>query len=759
MHFLDKLNPEQREAVLHREGPVLILAGAGSGKTRVITYRIAYLIGDGHATPDEVLAVTFTNKASQEMRERVEALIGTASGGVWLSTFHSLCARLLRREAPKIGLSRDFVIYDSSDQVAVVKQAERELGIDDKLVPPRMALSRISQAKNRMEGPETLRGGWNIRDEQIARIYERYLQALKDANALDFDDLLLKTVELVETSQQTRELYARKFKYVMVDEYQDTNRPQYMLIRRLAELHRNIAVVGDPDQSIYKWRGADLRNILDFEQDFGEAKVVRLEQNYRSTQTILDAATGVISQNRNRKDKRLWTDRKGGAKVLYFRANDELEEADFITRSIKQFRSEDVDATMAILYRTNAQSRAVEDSLMREGIPYKIIGGVRFYERKEIKDALAYLKLIMNPHDDVSLRRVINVPARGIGKGVMDALQAIDPDAIMHDAPLLLAGGLQEVSSARSLWAKLVYAVDDGKLAPRAIASLRVFRDLIAGLAAVARQDSVSITMGKMLDQSGYLNDLRDENSEDANERLENLMELVSAAREYETREPEASLGGFVDRLSLLSEADEESGTRDAKVWMMTMHAAKGLEFPLVVIAGLEEGLFPHSRSSEDQEELEEERRLCYVGMTRAQSQLILTSAARRRVFGEYQSTDPSRFLDEIPPELLERITPTYATSYQNSLNHGHYEFRTNPYGRKGKGGGRVRDAEPAYKYEEEDQSGQGLRSGMRVRHAQFGIGTVVSVEEHNDDLKITVRFNLVGVKKLLAKYAKLEPA
>ena len=758
MDFLDKLNPEQREAVLHREGPLLILAGAGSGKTRVITFRIAYLIGDGHASPDEVLAVTFTNKASQEMRERVESLIGSTAGGVWLSTFHSLCARLLRREAPKIGLSRDFVIYDSSDQVAVVKQTQRELGIDDKLVPPRMALSRISQAKNRMEGPETLRGGWNIRDEQIAKIYERYAQALKDANALDFDDLLLKTVELFETSHQVREYYARKFKYVMVDEYQDTNRPQYLLIRRLAEAHRNIAVVGDPDQSIYKWRGADLRNILDFEQDFGEARVVRLEQNYRSTQMILDAASAVISQNRNRKDKRLWTDRQGGSKIVYFRANDELEEADFITRSIKQFRSEEIDATMAILYRTNAQSRAIEDSLMRESIPYKIIGGVRFYERREIKDALAYLKLIMNPHDDVSLRRVINVPARGIGKGVMDSLQAIDPNAVLEDAPPLLAAGLQEVSSARSLWAKLVYSVDDGRLAPRATASLRVFRDLIAGLADVARKEPVAITMGKMLDQTGYLKDLRDENTEEANERIENLMELVSAAREYETREPEASLGGFVDRLSLLSEVDEESGTRDAKVWMMTMHAAKGLEFPLVIIAGLEEGLFPHSRSSEDVEELEEEPRLCYVGMTRAQSQLVLTSAARRRVFGEYQSTEPSRFLDEIPPDLVERIAPTYASSYQGSFNHGHYEFRTNPYGRKGKPA-RFKEPETSYKYEDEDQSIPGLRSGMRVRHAQFGVGTVVSVEEHNDDMKITVRFNLVGVKKLLAKYAKLEPA
>src|SRR3954447_12155941 len=759
MTFLEKLNPEQREAVLQIDGPLLILAGAGSGKTRVITYRIAYLIGDGHAKPDEVLAVTFTNKASQEMRERVEALIGDAASRVWLSTFHSLCARLLRREAPKINLSRDFVIYDSSDQVAVVKQAQRELGIDDKLVPPRAALSRISQAKNRMEGPESMRGGWNIRDEQIAKIYERYLTALKDANALDFDDLLLKTVELMETSEQTREFYARKFKYVMVDEYQDTNRPQYMLIKRLAELHRNIAVVGDPDQSIYKWRGADLRNILDFEQDFGEAKVVRLEQNYRSTQTILDAATAVISQNRNRKDKKLWTDRKGGAKIVYFRGNDELEEADFITRTLKQYRSEDVDATMAILYRTNAQSRAIEDALMREGLPYKIIGGVRFYERKEIKDALAYLKLIMNPHDDVSLRRVINVPARGIGKGVMESLQAIESNVVRIEVLPLLAAGVQEVTSARSLWAKLVYAVEEAKLAPRATAALRTFRDLIIGLADVARKESVSITMGKMLDQTGYLNDLREENSEEANERIENLMELVSAAREYETREPEASLGGFVDRLSLLSEADEESGTREAKVWMMTMHAAKGLEFPVVVIAGMEEGLFPHSRSAEDEDELEEERRLCYVGMTRAESRLILTSAARRRVFGEYQSTQPSRFLDEIPAELVERIAPAYGSAYQSNFSHAHYEFRTNPYGRKGKGA-KFREEAAPYSYEEEDQStAAGLRPGMRVRHAQFGVGTVLSVEEHSDDLKITVRFNSVGQKKLLAKFAKLQPA
>jgi DNA helicase-2/ATP-dependent DNA helicase PcrA len=472
---------------------------------------------------------------------------------------------------------------------------------------------------------------------------------------------------------------------------------------------------------------------------------------------ILDAASAVIRQNRNRKDKRLWTDQEGGARIVYFKGNDELEEADFITRSIKRWRASDVDALVAVLYRTNHQSRAIEDSLMREGVPYKIIGGVRFYERKEIKDALAYLKLISNPHDDVSLRRVINVPARGIGKGVMDSLQSIDPNAVIADAPPLLLAGLQEVVSARSLWARLAYAVDEARLANRAVAALRVFRDLIVGLSDAARQDSVSILIGKMLDRTGYLNDLREDNSEESNERIENLMELVSAAREYELRDADASLGGFVDRLSLLSEADEESGNREAKVWMMTMHAAKGLEFPMVIIAGLEEGLFPHSRS-EEEEDIEEERRLCYVGMTRARQQLVLTGAARRRVFGEYQSCEPSRFLDEIPAELIDRTAATPSPRWNSTFSHAHYEFRTNPYGRMGRAG-RVKEERAAYAYEEEDQSIGGVSAGMRVRHAQFGVGTVTAVEEHNDDLKITVRFNSVGVKKLLGKYAKLEPA
>src|SRR3982751_938815 len=743
MNFLDKLNPEQREAVLHTDGPLLILAGAGSGKTRVITYRIAYLIGNGHARPDEVLAVTFTNKAAGEMRERVEALLGNDANGVWLSTFHALCARLLRREAPHIGLSRDFVIYDSSDQVAVVKQAQRELGIDDKFVPPRAALSRISHCKNRMEGPEALRGAWNLRDEQIAKIYEKYLRALADSNALDFDDLLLKAVELFETSAQVRERYARKFKYVMVDEYQDTNRPQYMLIKRFAEIHRNLAVVGDPDQSIYKWRGADLRNILDFENDFGDAKIIKLERNYRSTQVILDAASAVISQNRNRKDKHLWTDRKGGDRITYFRGGDELEEADFITRTARTALADDVEAMVAVLYRTNAQSRAIEDALMREGIAYKVIGGVRFYERQEVKDALGYMRLVITAHDDVSLRRVINVPARGIGKGVMDAIDKIGPASQIDEAMPLLSIGLVPSLSPNSLWSKLVRGLDERQFTGRAAASLATFRDLIVKLTEVARTESVSIAIGKMLDQSGYLQDLRDERSEEADGRVENLAELVSAAREYESREQEPTLNAFVDRLSLLSDADEESGTRDARVWMLTLHSAKGLEFPIVFLAGLEEGLFPHSRSAEDEEELEEERRLCYVGMTRARSKLVLTGAGRRRIFGEYQSSEPSRFIDEIPPDLLERTAPKFTSSgYQG--NSPHYEFRTNPYGR----GRRAKEeAPPSYAYENEDQSSVSLRPGMRVKHQQFGTGTVLSVEQLDDDAKLVVRFNAVGQK------------
>ena len=752
MDLLASLNPEQQEAVLQTEGPLLILAGAGSGKTRVIAHRIAHLVDSGISTPDRILAVTFTNKAAEEMRTRVETLLGVDCRQMWISTFHALCARLLRREAPHIGLSRDFVIYDSTDQLTVIKQALRELGLEDSAVQPRLALSRISHAKNRMEGPEAFTANsWNPREQQIGTLYEKYVKALKDANALDFDDLLLRTVDLLEQAESVRQKYAEKFRFVMVDEYQDTNRPQYLLVHQLAARHRNLCVVGDPDQSIYKWRGADLKNILDFEQDFPEVKTVCLERNYRSTQVILDAASAVIAQNRNRKEKRLYTERKGGARILYYRAGDDIDEAEYISRTSREALHDDVDNTVAVLYRTNAQSRTLEDALRRSGTPYKIIGGVRFYERKEIKDALAYLKLVLNPHDDVSLRRVINVPARGIGKGVMESLESID--LAVGAAPPPLLAGLQPVAASNSLWARLVHAIDERALAPRALASLTAFRDLIARLTAMAAQESVSITLGKVLDQSGYLQDLREERSEEAEGRVENLAELVSAAREYETRNPEPSLGGFVDQLSLLSDVDEEAGSRDARVLMMTLHSAKGLEFPVVIMGGLEEGLFPHSRSSEDEAELEEERRLCYVGITRAQRRLVLTSAARRRVFGEYQSTDPSRFIEEIPHELVEEVPSTSVSSYQGSFAH----FRTNPYGR---GHRKAREEQPAYAYENEDQSlPSGLKPGLRVKHPAFGLGTVISVEPLDDDTKLVVKFVSVGQKTLRAKFAKLEVA
>ena len=756
MTFLDTLNPEQREAVLHRKGPLLILAGAGSGKTRVITSRIAYLVGDGHARPHEVLAVTFTNKAAEEMRARVESQLGSDVTGMWISTFHALSARLLRREAPAIGLSRDFVIYDSADQLSVVKAALKSLDADDGLMQPRAALSRISHAKNLMIGPDEIveSGGWNRRDELIAKIYAYYLKALKDAHALDFDDLLLKTVELFERSAEVRQKYARQFRYVMVDEYQDTNRPQYLLIRRLADVHRNLCVVGDPDQSIYKWRGADLRNILDFEQDFPEVTVVKLERNYRSTQVILDAATAVISRNRNRKDKRLWTEQKGGARIAYFRGSDELEEADFIGKTAKSALAADRDATVAVLYRTNAQSRTIEDALMREHLAYKIVGGVRFYERKEVKDALAYMRLVINPHDDVSFRRVVNVPTRGIGKGVMDTLDAVDPAPSDHAHLPLLATGLDPAPVANSLWARLVVGLEDRRFTPRAAASLATFRDLISTLTATARQEAVSLAIGTILDRSGYLQDLREERSEEAESRIENLAELVSAAREYESREAEPTLAGFVDRLSLLSDADEEGGARDAHVWLMTLHSAKGLEFPVVILAGLEEGLFPHSRSADDEDELEEERRLCYVGMTRARTQRVVTGAARRRIFGEYQSSEPSRFIEEMPAELVEVVASEYSSPYQSRFSSRAYRDEAGGRGR------RTREEPPAYSYEDEDQStGMTLRPGMKVRHAQFGVGDVLSVDVLDDDAKLVVRFASVGRKTLRAKFARLQPA
>ena len=773
MDFLESLNPPQREAVLYAGGPLLILAGAGSGKTRVIAHRIAHLVGSGLAGPDEVLAVTFTNKAAEEMRDRVEALLGSTSAGMWISTFHALCARLLRREAPHIGLSRDFVIYDSADQLAAVKLVLRDQQVDESVLAPRVALARISHAKNRMQSPAAMAAHLtNYRDDALARVYEGYTRALSASGALDFDDLLLKTVELFEKAQDVRLRYSRRFRFVMVDEYQDTNRPQYLLMRRLAEHHRHLTVVGDPDQSIYAWRGADIRNILDFETDFPEARVVRLEQNYRSTEVILAAASAVIANNVNRKEKRLWTDRKGGDLVVYARCGDELEEADFVAKTAGRVLASDRDAVSAVLYRTNAQSRVIEDALRREDLPYRIIGGVRFYERKEVKDTLAYLRLLLNPDDDVSLRRIINTPARGIGKGVMDAVDALRREASQktedrrqkteEETPSPESRVPSPEPGRPSLWVTILQGLEARRFPSRAAASLAAFRDLLLSLAATARNEPASVAIAKVLDSSGYVKDLREERSEEAEGRVENLAELVSAAREYEARDPEASLAGFVDRLSLLSEADESEGAEDARVLLMTLHAAKGLEFPAVIIAGMEEGLFPHARSADDDETLEEERRLCYVGMTRARRQLFLTSAGRRRVFGEYRGTEPSRFLGEIPESLVQR----YDFVGYGSPMPGRGPAYASPYGsfRRRNSASRVPPSPAAprvYAPEDEDQSApaSGVRLGMRVRHPQFGAGTVLGLEGHGDDVKLTVRFDSVGVKRLLGRYARLQRA
>ena len=755
MDFLESLNPEQHRAVVQTEGPLLILAGAGSGKTRVISYRTAYLIENGHAKPHEVLAVTFTNKAAQEMRERVERLLTADCRGLWISTFHAFCARMLRREGPAIGLSRDFVIYDSTDQLTVVRRALRDLDIDDKLLPARLALSLISQAKNQMVDPETLRGeSWSARGELTAKVFERYRRTLRDANALDFDDLLLRTVDLFATVERVKRRYGEQFRFIMVDEYQDTNQPQYLLIRHLADHHRNLCVVGDPDQSIYKWRGADLRNIMDFEQDFSEATVVRLEQNYRSTKVILDAASALIRQNRNRKEKRLWTDRTGGVPIRYFRGGDELEEADFVIARLREALAAE-EKLVGVLYRTNAQSRALEDALIREGLGYKIIGSVRFYERKEIKDALAYLRLLMNPDDDVSLRRVINVPARGIGKGVLTSLDGLEPAAA--DAGPLFAEVEAADEPTGSLWRRLTRVVDEQLLTTRAVTALRRFRDLILTLSDIATREPVSDVFGKLLDQSGMLEDLREQHTEEADGRLANLMELVSATRDYEMRDPDPSLSGFVDRLSLLSETDEEQGAPEARIWLMTLHAAKGLEFPVVFMVGMEEGLFPHMRAQESEDELEEERRLCYVGMTRAQTRLILTSAARRRVFGEYRASDPSRFLEEIPSELVEVVAPVFSTPIRSPTTFGRPRRGRRRYEPATAAGGRD-EIQPdyGYDYENEDQSVISIQPGARVRHPTFGVGTVLSVEPLTDDMKLTVRFANIGRKTLRAKFAKL---
>ena len=693
--LLESLNPTQREAVENTEGPLLILAGAGSGKTRVLTHRISYIIERGLAAPDEVLAITFTNKAAAEMKDRVALLVGPESRKMWVSTFHALCARLLRVHAEKLGYKREFTIYDGADQVRLVKRCIIELGKDPKRFNPRSFQSQISNAKNVLMSPDDyLRNTEGYIAENVAEVYDLYQRRLYENNAMDFDDLIMQTVALLELFPEVRERYQHRFKYIHVDEYQDTNHAQYKLVQILAAAHRNLCCVGDDDQSVYGWRGADIRNILDFERDYPEASVVKLEQNYRSTQTILNAANAVVANNASRKAKELWTAGEVGEGIRVFTASDEYSEARFVVSEIGRLMDDGASPRdIAAFYRTNAQSRALEDVLVREGVPYQVVGGVRFYERAEIKDAMAYLAVIANPADGASLERIVNVPKRGLGATSVAKLQE------------------HARRNGNALYEALDEAVEAG-VTGKAQKACRTVRELFEGWRVAAREVQPTEIMESVLDESGYKAELEAERTIEAESRLENLEELVNAAREYESYEAEPTLAGFLQEQALYSQAD--TVTSGGSVTLMTLHNAKGLEYAHVFIVGMEEGTFPHARSL-DEQNLEEERRLCYVGITRAMQSLTLSYAKLRSNWGEREYQMPSRFLTEIPEEFKS----------------GAMSGGSGTRGIGGWGGALPRRNEP------EKVGSDGFSAGEKVRHAKFGVGEVIEAGAG----KIVVRF------------------
>jgi DNA helicase-2/ATP-dependent DNA helicase PcrA len=715
--LLAGLNPQQREAVLATEGAVLILAGAGSGKTRVITHRIAHLVLDKGVPSERILAVTFTNKAAGEMKARTEALLPGQSVKSWISTFHSLCVRILRRESAAAGLPRDFVIYDDEDQLQAVREALRALDLPEKVHPPRRILARISAAKNAGRDPEEGNESESVAAATLARVAERYRQTLEAAHALDFDDLLLRTVALLEADEAVREGYRQRFQYVLVDEYQDTNRAQYELVRHLSGPHGNITVVGDEDQSIYSWRGADIRNILDFEADFPGARVLRLEENYRSRPAILDAASGLVAHNEKRKGKTLRAVKAAGDPVRLHQAGDEFQEAAWVVSRISGRR----DGRAAVLYRMNSQSRLFEEALMRAGVPYEVWGGVGFYERREVKDLLAYLRLVANPRDPLALRRVVNVPPRGIGDRTVQELERVARERRIP------------------IWDALAVVEGEALLPARATQPLRRFREMLEALRAEAPSLGLKNLLTRILEVTGYAAALAQEDSHESQDRLENLAELLSAAADYEARDDSPSLSGFLDRVSLLSDVDKAKD--DAPVVLMTLHSAKGLEFDAIFLVGLEEGLVPHARSLARGDALEEERRLCYVGMTRARERLHLTWAQSRSVFGQRRLSEPSRFLLEIPRDQVETTADGRLPEISASAPRRRY--------------GTDRSFTPAPAPSAETL--KELRPGARVRHPLFGVGTVLRSETSGEDLKVTVSFPGVGAKRLVARYAGLE--
>ncbi|MFY9278022.1 MAG: DNA helicase PcrA [Caldicoprobacterales bacterium] len=734
MVLTEHLNPQQKEAVLHTEGPLLVLAGAGSGKTRVLTYRVAHLIENLKVRPDNILAITFTNKAAKEMKERIYDLVGSKAENTWISTFHSTCVRILRREIEKIGFTRNFVIYDTDDQLTLVKDCIKELDLSEKYFNPKDIRYRIGELKDQILSPEDYRKEiqGQYREEKIADIYKLYQDKLSKNNALDFDDLINRTLELFYLRPDVLDYYSSKFQYILVDEYQDTNYAQYMLVKLLSMKHQNLCVVGDDDQSIYGWRGADIRNILEFEKDFPNTKIIKLEENYRSTQIILDAANEVIKNNTGRKEKRLWTEKGQGEKIFVYKVSDERQEADIICQHIhKHIVSDNKDpGDFAILYRTNAQSRAIEDALMRYGIPYRMYGGLRFYDRKEIKDIIAYLRVIANPADDVSLRRIINVPRRGIGNATLTTLEEV---------------AIRENESIFSIILDLAQYDD---FTSRTSKKIKEFGEMISYLIAMKEVMPITEFIKTLLEHTGYEKALKEEKSVDSESRLENIREFLSAAQEFEQENENADLVDFLENIALVSDLDT-LGEEQSAVNMMTMHSAKGLEFPVVFIAGMEEYLFPHARAMESEQEMEEERRLCYVGITRAQEQLYLIYAERRNIFGNYTSNMPSRFLDEIPESLVEHFdqTPGNIWSSRSVYSTG---YSANTYQHKS-------SSQQDNEFKMKSQNDRGFTLGQKVVHKKFGKGTIVALSGEGEEQELKIAFDQGGIRSFIAAYAPLK--
>ena len=742
MSIYDTLNGQQKEAVLHTEGPLLILAGAGSGKTRVLTHRIAYLIEEKGINPWNILAITFTNKAAGEMRERVDNLVGFGSESIWVSTFHSMCVRILRRHIDLLGFDTNFTIYDTDDQKTLMKDICKLLQIDTKLFRERSLLAAISQAKNELVTPEEFRiqAQGDFSRQKIASVYEEYEKQMRANNALDFDDLLVKAVQLFQSQADVLDYYQERFRYIMVDEYQDTNTVQFELVRLLSAKYRNLCVVGDDDQSIYKFRGANIRNILDFEQVFPDAKVIKLEQNYRSTSNILNAANAVIRHNHGRKDKTLWTDNGEGDKISVRQFDTAFDEAEYIVGDIRE-RVESGKAAYndhAILYRTNAQSRMFEEKFVTANIPYKIVGGINFYARREIKDLLAYLKTIDNGRDDLAVRRIINVPKRGIG--------------------LTSINRVQEYASGREIgFYEALRAVNLIPNIGRGASKLESFVALIEHFKTDAKELTISELMQEILEETGYIESLKEEGSEEAESRIENIDELISKITAYEEtcedRDEPATLNGFLEEVALVADIDSLDESNDYVV-LMTLHSAKGLEFPHVYLAGMEDGIFPSymTITADDPEEVEEERRLCYVGITRAEEELTLTCARRRMIRGETQYNKMSRFLKEIPMELLSTGAVFQKPEPEEERKPSAYQqarqaFRAKAFVQPG----------AARSFGSPKGEGPGYQVGDRVRHVKFGEGTVTAMVEGGRDYEVTVDFDGPGTKKMFAAFAKLQ--